>query len=87
MESNSKNSYNHFFYKFRSLDKELAEKVKCVLKGCQTLAKYSVSLLNSNNSSNNNNINSKKIVRYLCSNHIENWETIKVNLIEDKFTD
>ncbi len=72
--------YNHFFYKFRSLDKELETKVKCVLKGCQRIAKYSISLIKPSNT----NDETKQGIKFICANHLENWDTIKANLIDDK---
>ena len=69
----------HFFYKFRSLDRELQSKVKCLLKGCHKIAKYSISLIKPNNSSNE----PLPKVKFICSSHLENWDSIKANLIDD----
>lgn len=75
--------YDNFFYKFKSLDKELESKVKCLLKGCHKIAKYSISLIKPNSSSNN----PKSAVKFICSNHLENWDTIKMKLIDENLND
>ncbi len=79
MENMDNINYNNFFYKFKSLDKELESKVKCLLKGCHKLAKYSISLIKPSTASTE----SKNEVKFICSNHLENWDDIKQKLIDE----
>ena len=80
MENDEQVHFNHFFYKFRSLDKDLETKVKCLLKGCHRIAKYSISLVKPSNLSNEKN----QVMKFICSSHLENWDSIKANIIDDK---
>ena len=80
MENMDNINYNNFFFKFKSLDKELESKVKCLLKGCHKIAKYSISLIKPNSSSSS----SENEVKFICSNHLENWDDIKLRLIDEK---
>lgn len=83
MENDDQFHNDNLFYKFRSLDKEVAQKVKCLLKGCQRIAKYSISLITPNSENNEEKKNYKHIVKFICSNHLENWDSLKVNLLDD----
>ena len=80
MDNSDHFHYNHFFYKFHSLDKELETKVKCLLQGCQRIAKYSISLIKPNSST----ADKQEKTKFICSNHLANWESIKINLIDEK---
>ena len=80
MDNSDQLNYNHIFYKFHSLDKELETKVKCLLKGCQRIAKYSISLIKPSSS---DAVGGEK-TKFICSNHLANWDSIKVNLIDEK---
>ena len=84
MTNNDENLDNHFFYKFRSIDREVSNKVKCLLKGCHRIAKYSISMFKPNPDETEQNTNYKQFVNFICSNHLENWDAIKVSLIENK---
>lgn len=84
MEKNNQLNNDNIFYKFRSLDKDVSEKVKCLLKGCHRIAKYSVSFFKLNDEDDGENKGYKQIVKFICSNHLENWDLIKTNLLDDK---
>ena len=84
MENSDEIHNDHFFYKFKSIDKDLGEKVKCLLKGCHRFARYSVSLFKPNTTTDETQDNYKQIVKFICSNHLENWDSIKVSLLDDK---
>ena len=83
MDNNDQNFNDNLFYKFRSLDKEVAQKMKCLLKGCHRLAKYSISFLKPGLENNEGKKDYKQIVKFICSNHLENWDSIKANILEE----
>lgn len=84
MEPEYSNSTDHFFYKFRSIDKELSDRAKCLLKGCHRIAKYSISCFKPDTLTTEANKGYKQIVKFICSSHLENWDSIKANLMNDK---
>ena len=86
MDHQIENNEQHFFYKFRSIDKELGSKAKCLLKGCHKIAKYSISCIKPENLTTEASKNYKQFVKFICSSHLENWDSIKVGLMDDKLT-
>ena len=83
MENNDAMHPNNFFYKFRALDRNIGERVKCLLKGCHRFAKYSISLFKLDQEDGEDSKDYKQVVKFICSYHLENWDAIKASLLND----
>lgn len=84
MENENLPKITNILYKFSSVDKEISTKVKCLLKECHTLAKYSISFLKANG---NNENQLGKFKTFICSKHLEHWSTVKTNLLNNIIND